>query len=171
MHLDVKHYFSIVVMDRTVSDDEASQAPTDTVKTGCSLTEEHISEMECEDSEELYFYWKKLKTYEHGCRESLAHVEHKEKHAKARTMRYKKWCESYPHCAIKPWNLREMSHGMRCHLYKTWQDIENHKVLADFCEAEEPEFIDGADIDSYCYLHRPAFRKLGWQTGAPASFG
>jgi hypothetical protein len=56
---------------------------------------------------------------------------------------------------------------MRCHLYKTWQDIENHKQLEWFCEAEEPEYIDHEEIDSYCYLHRPSFRKEGWQTGPP----
>ena len=36
-------------------------ATEDTAENGISLTELHISEMWVEDSEELYFYWRKLK--------------------------------------------------------------------------------------------------------------
>lgn len=71
------------------------------------------------------------------------------------------------HHAIEPWNLTEMSHEMRCHLHKTWQDIENHEQLEWFCAAEEPEHVDHEEIDSCCYSHRPTFRKESWQTEPP----
>jgi hypothetical protein len=148
-------------------------ATEDTVETGTSLTNLHISEMWVEDSEELYFYWMKLKTYQQGGSnneslvDSLSRLEKIEQDAKAKNMNDKNSLLERYHHAIKPWNLTEMSHEMRCHLYKIWQDIENHKQLEWFCAAEEPEYIDHEEIDSYCYLHRPTFRKEGWQTEPP----
>ena len=94
-------------------------------------------------------------------------LEKIEQDAKAKNMNDKNSLFERHHHAIEPWNLTEMSHEMRCHLHKTWQDIENHEQLEWFCAAEEPEHVDHEEIDSCCYSHRPTFRKESWQTEPP----
>ena len=135
-------------MDPIVSDDELSDTEEwfkddfllcgDTTS-GVLLDVNHLSEMSLEDSERLYFYWKKLKSYNTGIDneslvESLLRFEESQEEAHV----YRQRLERY-HYVMKPWNLREMSICMRCHLHATWNDLKNHKELEIFSEAEEQE--------------------------------
>ena len=135
-------------MDPIVSDDELSDMEEcseddfrlcgDTTS-GVLLDVNDLSEMSLEDSESLYFYWKKLKSYNSGIDneslvESLLRFEESQEEAHV----YRQRLERY-HYVMKPWNLRGMSICMRRHLHATWNDLKNHKELEIFSEAEEQE--------------------------------
>jgi hypothetical protein len=97
--------------------------------------------MSPEDSEHPCLCWKKLKTFKAGqvldqtVVESLLRVE-----SKCESDMHHERLESHRY-ELRPWNLRQMTLCMRCHLHGKWKDLENHKELE---MAEEQQHAEQA---------------------------